>query len=238
MAKVGYALVCASAWLRAAADLGARRRRPATLRPKRAGALGGVASLRRYRGGFSDPYDDGFSSYGESDPWNAEQYVGGGSEYENYDRPRPRAGEGGLAALERILPDRKTGMIMCVLGAASTMLGVSLFFEKNLIRIGNVLLLSGAPIVVGPQRAARYLMAPAKLRGSLVFLMGFMLVLSGHPLLGIVVEVFGFCNLFGNLFPLVGTMLKRLPLMSQLAGVTQPGGGNTGFGGGNSGFDY
>ena len=38
------------------------------------------------------------------------------------------------------------------------------------------------------------------------------------------VEAFGFLNLFGNLFPMLGVMLRSLPFV--------PGGGNTG---GNSG---
>ena len=104
------------------------------------------------------------------------------------------------------------------------MLGISLFFEKNLIRVGNVLLVLGAPIVVGPARASRYVLAPAKLRATLVFAFGFFLILSGRPLLGICVEAFGFLNLFGNLFPMLGVMLRSLPFV--------PGGGNTG---GNSG---
>mmetsp|Transcript_37996 Transcript_37996/g.121964 ORF Transcript_37996/g.121964 Transcript_37996/m.121964 type:complete len:136 (+) Transcript_37996:69-476(+) len=96
------------------------------------------------------------------------------------------------------------------------MLGVSLFFEKNLIRLGNLLLVFGAFFVVGPKRASAYLVDPTKLRGSLVFALGFFLILSGHPLLGTLVEVFGFFNLFGNLFPLLGAMISRLPLMNSL----------------------
>ena len=115
------------------------------------------------------------------------------------------------------VPDRKTGLIMCAAGAMATMLGISLFFEKNLIRVGNILLVLGAPIVVGPARASRYVLAPAKLRATLVFAFGFFLILSGRPLLGFCVEAFGFLNLFGNLFPLLGVMLRSLPFV--------PGGG-------------
>ena len=118
------------------------------------------------------------------------------------------------------VPDRKTGLIMCAAGTMATMLGISLFFEKNLIRVGNILLVLGAPIVVGPARASRYVLAPAKLRATLVFAFGFFLILSGRPLLGICVEAFGFLNLFGNLFPMLGVMLRSLPFV--------PGGGNTG----------
>lgn len=151
----------------------------------------------RARGGYKDDFDEG---------WNGEAYVG--DDYEPARRREPKLP----------VPDRKTGLIMMGAGAALTMLGVSLFFEKNLIRLGNLLLVTGSPIVVGPARAARYLADPSKLRGSLVFTLGFFLVLSGHPLLGIVVELFGFFNLFGNLFPLLGAMISRLPFISALNG--------------------
>lgn len=153
----------------------------------------------RARGGYKDDIylDDG---------WNGEAYVG--DDYEPARRREPKLP----------IPDRKTGLIMMGAGAAFTMLGVSLFFEKNLIRLGNLLLVTGSPIVVGPGRAARYLTDPSKHRGTLVFMIGFFLVLSGYPLLGIIVELFGFFNLFSNLFPLVGAMISRLPFVSAFNG--------------------
>ncbi|KAH8098500.1 hypothetical protein JL720_1446 [Aureococcus anophagefferens] len=160
------------------------------------------------------PYENDFYE----DEWSSEAYVQGDAY--DYARPpldRPKENPLDLSGLGGFVPDRKTGLIMCAAGAASTMLGVSLFFEKNLIRLGNVLLVAGAPIVVGPQSASRYVLNPAKLRGSLCFACGFMLILSGHPLLGIVVEIFGFLNLFGNLFPLFTAMFKNLPFVQQFA---------------------
>ena len=170
-----------------------------------------AAALAVVRGG---SYENDFYE----DEWSSEAYVQGDAY--DYARPpldRPKENPLDLSGLGGFVPDRKTGLIMCAAGAASTMLGVSLFFEKNLIRLGNVLLVAGAPIVVGPQRASRYVLNPAKLRGSLCFACGFMLILSGHPLLGIVVEIFGFLNLFGNLFPLFTAMFKNLPFVQQFA---------------------
>ena len=199
----------------------ARLAPPATSRAR------GVASGAAGRGGrrvFVDRLGVRGGSYdgGEvyEDDWSGDAYVHGdrydyGAAGAPIDGPRKRDLD--LGGLGGLVPDRKTGLIMCAAGAASTMLGVSLFFEKNLIRLGNVLLVAGAPIVVGPARASRYVLNPAKLRGTLCFAAGFLLVLSGHPLLGIVVEVFGFLNLFGNLFPLFTAMFKNLPFVQGLS---------------------
>jgi hypothetical protein len=172
------------------------------------------------RGGSYDAYDD---------EWSGEGYAGGDA-YDYGGAPPVDAPKPGLDA-KGFVPDRKTGLIMCAAGAMATMLGISLFFEKNLIRVGNVLLVLGAPIVVGPQRASRYVLAPTKLRATMVFAFGFLLILSGRPLLGIGVEAFGFLNLFGNLFPMLGVMLKSLPFVPSGSGAGNSGGGGGDFGG-------
>mmetsp|Transcript_3410 Transcript_3410/g.4485 ORF Transcript_3410/g.4485 Transcript_3410/m.4485 type:complete len:243 (-) Transcript_3410:867-1595(-) len=185
------------------------------------GGNGKLARRLVLRGGYNKAggYDDINSLYGLDDGWSTDDgfisdaYVDG---YASNAPPQQRSQGGGLDLSSIPLPDRKTGVIMCAAGAAFSMLGVSLFFEKNLIRLGNILLVFGAPIVVGPKRVSSYLMNPSKLRGSIIFGLGFFLILSGHPLLGTVVELFGFFNLFGNLFPFLGAMLSRLPILSSL----------------------
>ena len=188
--------------------------RPAPLKLQLHARRPTIGRAFQVRGGsYDETYDD---------DWSGEGYAGGDA-YDYGGAPPVDAPKQNLD-VKGFVPDRKTGLIMCAAGGMATMLGISLFFEKNLIRVGNVLLVLGAPIVVGPARASRYVLAPAKLRATLVFAFGFFLILSGRPLLGICVEAFGFLNLFGNLFPMLGVMLRSLPFV--------PGGGSTG---GNSG---
>jgi len=188
------------------------------------------------RGGYDAQRQKDYEAriYGLDDSgWNSEAYVDG-YEYEPSAPPgRRRTDDLGDFLSQIPVPDRKTGLVACAAGAALTMLGVSLFFEKNLIRLGNLLLVFGAFFVAGPKRAVAYLADTTKLRGTLVFGLGFFLILSGHPLLGTLVEVFGFFNLFGNLFPLLGAAIARLPIMNSLAGLANdaasfqpPRGGN------------
>ena len=144
------------------------------------------------RGGYTEPT----KMYGLDDSgWNSDAYVDG-YDYE----PAPRRDDFGDLLSQLPVPDRKTGLIMCAAGSALTMLGISLFFEKNLIRLGNLLLVFGAVFVVGPKRASAYLVDPTKLRGTLVFAFGFFLILSGHPLLGTLVEVRSFFSFRVSLF--------------------------------------
>jgi len=120
----------------------------------------------------------------------------------------------------------KLGTILLSVGAAFTALGITLFFNKTLMRLGNLLFVAGVPLTIGPSRTARYFLQPKKARATGCLGCGLFLVLIGHPLLGILLEVFGLLNLFGNMFPLVMMMVKNLPIVGKLFGSNN--GGNRG----------
>ena len=52
-----------------------------------------------------------------------------------------------------------------------------------------------------------------KLRGTICFLGGVVLIFLKWPVVGICVEVFGFINLFGDFFPVVLGFLRQLPFI-------------------------
>ena len=52
-----------------------------------------------------------------------------------------------------------------------------------------------------------------KLRGTLCFLGGIVLIFLKWPVVGISVELFGFINLFGDFFPVVLGFLRQLPFI-------------------------
>ena len=65
-------------------------------------------------------------------------------------------------------------------------------------------------------------MNPSRLRATTTFLVGaFLVVFTGWARIGLVIEFFGFLNLFGNLFPLLAKMLRGLPVVGDIL----PGGG-------------
>ena len=55
-----------------------------------------------------------------------------------------------------------------------TLLGVMLFFQKHLIRLGNILLVAAMPLLVGPSRLMRFVLARKRAGG--VFLLGFVFI--------------------------------------------------------------
>ena len=149
------------------------------------------------------------------------------------------------------------------------MLGVMLFFDGALLALGNVrssfhhsspapnvysrpsppaqrmqiLFLGGLFLIIGPQKTFYFFARRNKLRGTACFLGGILLVFFKWPTIGVLVEMFGFLNLFGcvdcniharvtaltqlktvtllclclfsDFFPVIITFLRQLPFIGQ-----------------------
>ncbi len=112
--------------------------------------------------------------------------------------------------------NRKLGIIFLSSGAVFTILGITLFFNKTLMRLGNLLFVAGVPLMIGTGRTVGYFLQPKKARATGCLGFGIFLVFVGHPILGILLEVFGLLNLFGNMFPLLMMMARNVPVLGGL----------------------
>ena len=77
----------------------------------------------------------------------------------------------------------------------------------------QLLFLLGITLLIGFRKTLIFFKRPSKLRGTFCFLGGILLVLVGWPVVGMVVEVFGILNLFGNFFPIILSMLRNMPVI-------------------------
>jgi len=173
-------------------------------------------------GGGDDPEDDPYRRgdnddyYGQPDPYQDDRYY----DYEDrgMDRGRPR-GEGSvMSSIPQVIKtgNRKIGLPLLGVGAALTFLGVTLFFNKALMRLGNLFFIAGVPMTIGPGRTAGYFFQPKKARATACLSLGIFLVFVGWPLVGILLEAFGFLNLFGNMFPFAMAILKTMPIIGPM----------------------
>jgi hypothetical protein len=122
--------------------------------------------------------------------------------------------------------NRKIGVPLLGVGAALTVLGVSLFFNKTLMRLGNLFFVAGVPMTIGPGRTVGYFFQPKKARATACLALGIFLVFVGHPVFGIVLEVFGLLNLFGNMFPVAMAILKQMPVIGPILSGKSGGSSN------------
>ena len=65
-----------------------------------------------------------------------------------------------------------------------------------------MLFLSGITAIIGLQKTFYFFARKQKLRGTACFLGGVLLVFFKYPFIGVLVETFGFLNLFGYVFTL------------------------------------
>jgi len=110
---------------------------------------------------------------------------------------------------------QKIGVGLTSFGVFFMMLGVMLFFDGALLALGNVLFLGGLFLIIGPQKTFYFFARKNKLRGTACFLGGILLVFLKWPTIGVLVEMFGFLNLFGDFFPVIVTFLRQLPFIGQ-----------------------
>jgi len=112
--------------------------------------------------------------------------------------------------------NKQVGFALLGAGFVFTMLGISLFFNKTLMRLGNLFFIAGVPMTIGPGRTTGYFLQPKKARATGCLGLGIFLVFIGYPFFGIAFEIFGILNLFGNMFPIFMVILKQMPVIGNL----------------------
>ena len=135
---------------------------------------------------------------------------------------------------------RKIGIGLTAGGVLFSVIGIMLFFDKGLLAMGNVrsssrlsalpaalthpplpraaqlLFLSGITLIIGPSKTYRFFFQKKKARGTSTFLGGMLLVLWGWPVFGILIEAFGFLNLFGDFFPIALGFMRNMPIIGHV----------------------
>eukprot|EP00980_Cylindrotheca_fusiformis_P010216 scaffold2271_cov130-Cylindrotheca_fusiformis.AAC.11 len=166
---------------------------------------------------YDDNSDDGIDPYRSQDPqqYNDDYYYNDQvDDFPRADRPGRRSSFSMPTVIKS--GNRKIGVPLLGAGAVFTLMGISLFFNKSLMRLGNLCFVAGVPMTIGPGRMAGYFFQPTKARATGCLILGIFLVFVGWPVLGIILEVFGVLNLFGNMFPVAMAILKTMPVIGPL----------------------
>ncbi|KIY44509.1 Got1-domain-containing protein [Fistulina hepatica ATCC 64428] len=111
---------------------------------------------------------------------------------------------------------QKIGVALTTFGVLFMMLGIMLFFDGALLALGNVLFISGLTLIIGMQKTFYFFARKQKIRGTFCFFGGILLVFFKWPFVGVILEAFGFLNLFGDFFPVIVTFMRQLPFIGNL----------------------
>lgn len=99
-------------------------------------------------------------------------------------------------------------------GVFFLVLGIIMFFDATLLAMGNILFVSGISLLIGPQKTLMFFTRKQKIRGTVCFFAGMALVFLRWALIGMIVEMIGFLNLFGYVLRVLTHTATFSPLSS------------------------
>jgi len=124
---------------------------------------------------------------------------------------------------------QKFGAGFTVTSLVFFVLGLTLFFDRACLSMGNILLLIGITLLMGARRTLSFFVRKEKYRGTACFFLGITMILLRWTVIGFLIELYGILSLFSDFFgavvgfvgsvPVVGPMLEG-PLR-KLTGATQ-----------------
>jgi hypothetical protein len=92
-------------------------------------------------------------------------------------------------------------------------LGVTLFFDRSCLSMGNILLLIGITLLMGPQRTASFFLRKEKYTGTAFFALGIVAILMRWTITGFVLECYGAVRLFADFLGVVVGFIGAVPVV-------------------------
>ncbi|XP_042464898.1 vesicle transport protein GOT1-like [Zingiber officinale] len=108
---------------------------------------------------------------------------------------------------------KKIGLGLTGFGVFFSILGIIFFFDKGLLAMGNILFLSGLMLTIGLKSTMQFFAKPKNYKGTISFGVGFFMVLIGWPVVGMILELYGFFVLFSGFWPTLSIFLQRIPVL-------------------------
>ncbi|XP_075504194.1 vesicle transport protein GOT1-like [Primulina tabacum] len=108
---------------------------------------------------------------------------------------------------------KKIGLGLTGFGVFFSFLGIIFFFDKGLLAMGNVLFISGVALTIGLKSSAQFFVKRSNFKGTISFGAGFILVIIGWAVLGMILEAYGFVVLFSGFWPTFAIFLQKIPII-------------------------
>mmetsp|Transcript_23974 Transcript_23974/g.56640 ORF Transcript_23974/g.56640 Transcript_23974/m.56640 type:complete len:126 (+) Transcript_23974:246-623(+) len=94
-------------------------------------------------------------------------------------------------------------------------LGMIFMFDSTMLALGDILFLMGLTLTIGPSRTYRFFARKDRIRGTVIFFVGIVLVMIGWPIFGMVAQIWALFFLFGQFFPIIYQSLQDVPVIGQ-----------------------
>ncbi|KAL9314674.1 hypothetical protein ACSQ67_020126 [Phaseolus vulgaris] len=108
------------------------------------------------------------------------------------------------------------GLGLTGFGIFFSFLGVMFLFDKGLLAMGNILFVSGVSVTIGLKSTMQFFMKRSNFKGTISFGIGFFILILGWPILGMIVESYGFIVLFSGFWPTLAVFIQKIPVLGWL----------------------
>ncbi|WZY79887.1 hypothetical protein YC2023_026271 [Brassica napus] len=105
-------------------------------------------------------------------------------------------------------------------GVFFSFLGVVFVFDKGLLAMGNILFISGVSLTIGLKSTMQFFTKRQNYKGTISFGAGFFFVVIGWPILGMMLETYGFFVLFSGFWPTLAVFAQKIPVLGWI--IQQP----------------
>ncbi|ODV95075.1 hypothetical protein PACTADRAFT_86239 [Pachysolen tannophilus NRRL Y-2460] len=111
---------------------------------------------------------------------------------------------------------QKFGVGFTAAGVLFFIFGILTIFDSALLALGNILFVTGITLIIGPKKTLIFFTRQHKIRGSICFALGILLILLKRSFLGFIVETIGILALFGDFFAIIVQFLRSIPYVGPL----------------------
>ncbi|RVX14405.1 Vesicle transport protein GOT1 [Vitis vinifera] len=109
--------------------------------------------------------------------------------------------------------ETEIGLGLTAFGVFFSFLGIVFLFDKGLLAMGNILFISGVTLTIGLKSTVQFFMKRQNYKGTISFGVGFFFVIIGWPILGMMLEAYGFIVLFSGFWPTLAVFLQKIPFL-------------------------
>eukprot|EP01017_Pseudomicrothorax_dubius_P030939 TRINITY_DN389_c0_g1_i4.p1 TRINITY_DN389_c0_g1~~TRINITY_DN389_c0_g1_i4.p1 ORF type:complete len:141 (+),score=29.87 TRINITY_DN389_c0_g1_i4:139-561(+) len=92
-------------------------------------------------------------------------------------------------------------------------LGVLLIFDRSLILMANMCFLAGLYALVGFSRSLNFFIKKGKLKGGVLYFLGFLIIVFRHPFIGFCLQIYGILVLFKSFIPFLYEWSYNIPFV-------------------------
>lgn len=107
------------------------------------------------------------------------------------------------------------GTLLTVAGALSFISAIFSGFDRRMTVAANVLFMVGVYLVLGSRRFIKFITEKKRMTGSILYGLGFLLVIFKKNVLGGLIELIAIFTLFGGFIPRLLNMAQKLPYVGK-----------------------